>query len=268
MSARSSWSGAITFAGFPIPVKAYPLAKSASSDSFKTLCPCHGQPIRQDTMCATNGTLVDRADVRKGVELAKGVYHMLDAQVVEQIQGATKSVTIEPEKFCPLDTLPLHMATNGYVIAPESNLGADKPVAILRAALAKTNVAMVSRWTPRAGSRDSIIAVYAGPDGLLGITLPHVEQMNSIPSVTLPTVADAETAMFEQAMTTLYTSGPFTPLDFPSEYNARRKKAIEAAVAGQPVPTAATPVQAPVPDLMAALAASLANAPTKEKIAA
>jgi hypothetical protein len=58
--ARSSWSGAITFAGFPIPVKAYSLHKSAAKDGFKTLCDCHQQPIVQVRKCVVSRPVARR----------------------------------------------------------------------------------------------------------------------------------------------------------------------------------------------------------------
>lgn len=260
MAARSSWAGAIVFAGFPIPVKAYNLIGSGSKDGFKTLCVCHSQPIKQQNACAIDGTVV--TDTRKGVELSKDHFHSLDDKTVEAINGVGKSDALEPELIAPVNTLDLHLATGAFRILPDSKAGADKPVAILWRTLSKTGLAIVTRWTPRAGSKDGIIAIYAGPDGLYANTLPFEHQLSAAPkgeSASIA-VADAELAMFEQAMTTLYTVGPYEAAAFVSDHNARRTAAINAAVAGAPLPAAAEAPSAAVPDLMAALAASLSAA--------
>lgn len=267
--ARSSWTGAIVFAGFPIPVKAYNLVSSPSRESFKTLCRCHGQPIKQQNTCAVDGTAV--TDTDKGVEIAKGVFKALPLPALEAIQAAGKSAALEPERICPLDTLDLHMSTGAYALIADAT--AEKPVAILWRTLAKTDRALVTRWTMRAGSRDSIVAVHAGPTGLLANTLPFAAQRASVPASTAPSIAvsDPELAMFEQALGALYPNEPFDPAAFTSEYAQRRTKAIEQALAGEAISAPAAPAAAPVPDLMAALQASLSAVQTtkpKEEVPA
>lgn len=277
MAARSSWAGSIVFAGFPIPVKAYNLIASPSKEGFKTLCACHGAPIKQENTCATTGKALDAAEQRKGVEVAKDAYRTLDDAAISAINGVGKSVALEVEAICPLDTLPLTTVTGCFRIVADSKAGADKPVAILWAALKKSNMAIVTRWTPRAGSRDAIIAIHPGDSGLLANTLPFEHQLTAAPTDNTASIAvsDAEMAMFEQAMNTLYTVGPYAAKHFVSDHNARRAKAIEAAVAGKPVDVAAVAAAPVVPDLMAALAASLQGAgatpvqsPDKEPITA
>lgn len=261
MAARATWSGAITFAGFPFPVKAYNLS-SSKAQSFKTLCPCHGEPITQKNLCATDGTVVTAPE--KGIEIAKGAYHTLPQATVDSIQAVGKSVALDVEKVVPFDTLDLHLSTGAYRLIPDDS--AEKPVAIMCEVLRDAKRALVTRWTPRAGSRDSILAIYAGPDGQLQAnTLPFAHELSAAPSTNLSLipVSDAEKQMFTQALTSLYPNGDYDVKDFPSEYAERRQKAIDAALAGAPIPQAAAPAAPPVPDLMAALQGALNAAGTK-----
>jgi DNA end-binding protein Ku len=257
---KSSWSGAITFAGLPIPVKAYSLASTTKNESFKTLCACHGEPIKQANTCATDGTTLAADKQRKGVEHGKGNYVVLDTNVITQITGtAGSTVALEIQKVCPLSTINLHAHLGGYVIVPEPKKGAEKPVAILWQLLAKQDAAIVTNWTMRAGSRDATLAIYAGPNGLLAATLPQEHQLSSPPVFDASSIAvdPAELAMFEGFVASV-PHGDYKPADFPSQYNDRRAKAIEAAVSGAPIPATAAAAPAAVPDLMAALSASLA----------
>jgi non-homologous end joining protein Ku len=265
---RSSWSGAITFAGLPIPVKAYSLASTTKNESFKTLCTCHDEPIKQANTCATTNAILTAGEQHKGVEHGKGTYIALDANAIASITGtAGSTVALEIERISPLATLDLHAHLGGFVIVPEPKKGAEKPVAILWRILSKLDSAIVTRWTMRAGSRDSTLAIYAGPNGLLGATLPQDHQLSSPPTFDASSiaVADAELAMFENAIAGLYPHADYAASDFPSHYNERRAKAVEAAVSGAPVSAAAPAVAPVVPDLMAALSASLSAA---EKVAA
>jgi non-homologous end joining protein Ku len=266
MSARATWSGAITFAGFPFPIKAYNLTSSSKNESFKTLCPCHEEPIKQVNTCAADGTVVSGTE-RKGVERAKGVYQALDQATLDQVQNHGKSVALDVERVVPIDTLPLSLSTGAYRLIPDTT--AEKPVAIMWNVLRDAKRALITRWTPRAGSRDAILAIYAGPDCLQANTLPFAHEMSAAPQTSAGSmmVAPAEVAMFEQALTTLYPNGDYVAQDFASDYATRRKAAIDAALAGTPMPAAATPAAPAVPDLMAALSASLAAA-KKEPIAA
>lgn len=260
--ARSTWSGAITFAGFPIPVKAYNLTPTSKDQSFRTLCECHGAAIAQQNVCTVTNTVLAADKQRKGVEVGKSL-HMLDATAVESIKGSATEA-LEIEAVCPIATLDLHAHKGGLVIVPEPKKGAEKPVAILWRTLGKLDAAAVTRYTPRAGSPDTILAIYAGPKGLLAANLPFEHQLSDTPVFAAcdVAVADAEVAMFENALTSMYPNRDYRAGDFVSEHNARRQAAIAAAVAGKPIATTAAPAAAPVPDLMAALAASLAAVQT------
>jgi len=260
--ARSTWTGAITFAGFPINVKAYSLTKSRSSDSFKTLCPCHGKPIKAPRVCATDGTEIPLADQIKGVEIGKDTYAVLPKEAIESIESATRSVSVEP-KFFPSYTVPAYLATNSYAIVPDDKVpGADKPVAILHEALLANGLTLVVEdWVARAGSRDAILAITAHPDGLIAHTIPHdAELVKDIPRNPLPAVEEAERDMFTQVIQTNYTPQPFEHDKVVSNYKERRDTAVQAVLAGEPVQAAQAEKATAVPDMMAALKASLANA--------
>lgn len=273
--ARSSWAGAIVFAGFPIEVTAYNLLKSKSSDSFKTLCDCHKQPIRAPKVCATSGGEVPADKQLKGVQVAPDQFIVVDTTMMEAAAG--RSATIEPSYFAPVATITPHLATGVYRLNPGAPAHA-KSVAVLWATLHKLGLAMVADdWTTRSGSRDTLVAIYATTDGLTANTLPFTTDLSDAPAFDAPTdqVQDAETAMFTSAIDTLYKRRDFDRSAHASAFNARRAAAVEAAMAGQPVQAVAAAAPAAVPDLMAALQASLdavkgapSITPTPEAIAA
>src|SRR5258708_2733247 len=98
--ARSTWAGAIDFGGFPISVKAYALLKSkTAAQSFKTLCPCHHEPITRLDTCGKDGTVIKTGtslEPVKGVEVSNGKYQALPLEAVEQITDAERSIMLEP----------------------------------------------------------------------------------------------------------------------------------------------------------------------------
>src|SRR5207302_2834042 len=70
---RSMWKGAVSFGMVAIPVRLY-LATESKSVSFRSLCPCHKQPIKQKRHCAVDDKVIEYKDVLRGFELERDQY--------------------------------------------------------------------------------------------------------------------------------------------------------------------------------------------------
>lgn len=257
MAARATWSGAITFAGFPINVRAYSAVKSRSSQSFKRLAPSDKLPVKQQ-LVDTAGDVHEQADCLKGVEVTRGKFVALDPAAVEMIQTAERTDLIEPDRFADRDSVPLHLATGSYRLVPDDKVpGSEGPVGILWNGLRATERVLITSWTPRAGSREALLAVYADEDGLVANTLPYLAELNDVPEWT-PTENEQAAATFSQFVEQNYSTDPFDHAAFESTYLARREAAVQAALNGEVIeaPTDA-PAPAATPDLMAAMQAAL-----------
>lgn len=255
--ARSYWSGAIIVAGFPFNVKAYGMGGS-SPESFKTLCPCHGDPIAQKNTCRTTGDIL--TDVDKGVENGKDNFVALDAAVIEAI-GGTKSATIDPLNLPPVASIPLELSQAAYRLV-NADAASAQPVATLWTVLRKTMLAIDAVWTPRGGGKDERIVIHATEAGLMANKLPWHADLREVPAgeVLTTAVPDAQVTMFEKALPSLYSTQPFDMAAHKSEAAGRRTELIAKALAGQPMPAAPAATAPAGPDLMAALQASLAAA--------
>lgn len=265
---RAAWSGAINFAGFPIHLAAYNTVKSRSGESFKTLDPKDLQPVRQ-LLVDHEGNEVDRAATRKGVELSRGNITPLDPAAVEAIQAVERTDTIEPLNFAPMDSVRavMHMALGFWSLVPNEKVpGADGPAEILWNGLKASGRGLVATFVPRAGSRDQLLVVHADEYGLNGSLLPFADEIaDDIPR---HVYAENEQAaqMFDQFVGLNYTTDDFTHTAYESEHRKRRAEAIEAALKGETIAVAAPAESKPaVPDLMAAMQASLEQAGTKPK---
>lgn len=261
MAARAAWSGAISFGGFPINVRLYPRVKSRSSESFKTLAPTNQQPVKQQ-LVDTDGTVVERADCIKGVPVGKDTFSPLTPEAVESINSAERSVMLEPERFCPLDTLPISLTQTAYAVVPDEKVpGSDQPAGILWNGLRETGLALLTQIVPRAGSRDSILALWADEHGLHASALPYASELNDAPSWE-PIEDEAAAQTFEAFVEQKYAdiSGDFEHEAFTSVYKEHRAEIVQAALKGEKieVPEIAQ-AQAATPDLMAAMQASIAD---------
>ena len=112
-----------------------------------------------------------------------------------------------------------------------------------------------------AGSRPELLAISADTHDLTGVVLPYVTDFNDVPEHAF-SVDKQAAAMFEAfAAQQQISLDDFAHTTYVDAYGERRKKAIEAALAGKAVPTdAKAPPKQAVPDLMAAMSAALAGA--------
>lgn len=258
MAARATWTGAVTFAGFPIHLTAYALVKSKKAESFTTLSPDEGPVSR--VYVDEAGTVIPSAELRKGYKTAAGVVP-LAPEVIEQIGEGERTTVINPDRFSRRESVPLHLATGQYRLVPDKKVpGAEGPVGILWNGLAKTGRVLVTEWTRRAGSMPELVAIHADSYGLTATTLPYFTDLADVPEHPFEE-NDQQAAVFEQFVDTQYETADFNHAAHVDTYMERRKKLIEAALDGKPIAAESAPAKAePVPDLMAAMQASLAAA--------
>jgi non-homologous end joining protein Ku len=271
MAQRSSWAGPITFGGFPFAVKAYPLLAGETKDKrIKTLCTCHNAPVKAPRVCGVSGATLTDAEQIKGVEKSKNAFAVVDGAALDAASGP-KSVAIAPTRVVHLTTVPLYLTMAAYRFVPEP--GHEASVAGLQAVLEKSGKALeVPGFVARNGAPDTVLILFGRDGELLGCTIADKTKLHARPALTATLLPDAQLAMLGQVLDTVYPLGDFDATSFESQHAAKRAGAILAAVAGTAVaaPTDAAPAAPAVPDLMAALEASLKAAaqPTKEPTAA
>lgn len=268
--ARSAWSGAIQFAGFPIHLSAYTLTKSA--ESFKGLCSCHGQPIKQDKFCSVDGTRVARSGeegdpnlitTSKGVQVARGKYVILPDEAAELIGRSDRSEVLAVERFAPVDSVAFVYSQMAMRLVPNEKVpGAAQPVEILWNGLRTTErAAIIDGWIARAGSRPQLLAIHADGEGLLANVLPYESWLKTdVPSHAF--VENQQAAeMFEQVVNANYETDPFDHSAYTDTYTERRDELVQKALAGEVIEVEQAPTQhTAAPDLMAAMQQALGQA--------
>lgn len=266
MAARTAWTGSVNFGGFPIPLAAYSATSSKSADSFKSLCPCHSQPISQIKTCATTGEKIDNADLLKGAEMSKGNIYTLDKAALEAISSGESTKSVDVERFASYASFERHLwlADKSFrIIADPKFPGSDKSANVLWNGLrASERVAVIDGWISRAGARPATLVIYADDDGLIGVTLPYERQLVA----GLPAGGFGEdekaAAMFEAFVDAQdYSTDDFDLGTYVDMYRERRDDLIAKAVKGEPIEAADVKPAAPSgPDLMAAMEAAMAGA--------
>jgi DNA end-binding protein Ku len=252
---RSIWKGTISFGLVNIPI-ALGVATQRSDPKFRTLDAESGQPIRQQMVSsAREDAVVERTETVKGYEVGKGQFVVVTDEELESV-AVERRRTIDIISFIDIDEVdPVYYDRTYYVMPQET---ANKPYALLLEALKETGKAAVGKLV--LSSKEHLVLLRPSGDALAIELLFYPEDVrpkDEIEDIVHDTkVAKPELDMAKQLVESL--SRPFEPGEFENEHKRDLMALIEKKLAGEEIQVAPEPEQRePVPDLMAALQASL-----------
>lgn len=254
---RAIWSGAISFGLVNVPIKLYS-ATSPKTVRFHQLHAKDGVRIQQKRFCPADGEEVPYEEIVKGFEIAPDRYVIVRQEELDALDPRhTKTVDIEA--FVQLSEIDPVYYDSAYHVAPAS--GGAKAYALLLSAMEDAGKVAIGRFVMR--TRQQICALRPANGVLMlstmlfGDEVHAPERLDELEALGEVEANDREVAMAGQLIESLST--PFDPAAFRDEYRERVLELIERKAAGEEVavqPAAAAP--AAVPDLMAALEASVA----------
>src|SRR5690242_10555081 len=93
-------SGTISFGLVSVPIKLFSATQSKSV-SFNLLHNKDKSRLRQQYVCATCNEIVERADMVKGFEHAKGQYAVMSDEELKALEQSTDQ-SIQIEEFVPI----------------------------------------------------------------------------------------------------------------------------------------------------------------------
>lgn len=259
--ARSIWTGAISFGLVTVPVKMYS-AVSRKTVRFHQLHRKTGARIAMRRVDPSTGDEVPYEDIVKGFELSPERYVVIEPDELEALDPA-RTRTIEILDFVDLSEIDPIFYDHPYYLAPGP--GGAKPYTLLLEAMRETNRVGIAKVVIR--SKEQLVALrpMQGPSEgtwVLGLaTMVFADEVldpariDDLPGETQ--VDDRELAIAKQLVESL--AADFEPSKYSDEYRAQVLELIDRKAAGEEIAVApaAPDVAAPVPDLMAALKASL-----------
>jgi DNA end-binding protein Ku len=265
--ARSIWRGAISFGLVNVPVKLYS-AVSKKTVRFNQLHEKDNSRIQLKRFCGEEDIEVPYEEIVKGYETSPGQYVVITPEELEALDPK-KTRTIDIEDFVDLDDIDPLFYEHPYYLAPDT--GASKPYKLLLEALKETNKVAIARVVIR--SKEYLTAIRPAGDVLTLETMLFADELidpsdiDELPDEDVRATG-REVDMARQLIESLATE--FEPAKYHDEYRERVLDLIERKAEGQEVAVPAAPEEpTAVPDLMAALEASLAAAKGgKEKVAA
>jgi DNA end-binding protein Ku len=260
---RTIWNGSITLGLVNIQVGMALATKPAarqSDVSFRTLHRECRTPIKQKRWCPTHEREVERDELVKGWEVAKGEFVIVEDADLEAIERIDDSKSIEITRFVDLEEVDPIFFDRTYYLAPARETAARRPYVLLLRAMQETGKAALGRFV-RGGS-EHLCLIRPKGDALALETMFLAEDVNSQSeieeSVEDADVKKAELDLARQVIDSL--AGEFEPDELTSEYRQNLRQMLEAKLAGEEIARPAEPVaETPVVDLMDALKKSVAE---------
>jgi DNA end-binding protein Ku len=106
MAARAIWKGSISFGLVNIPIQVFSTTQREEYTSFNQLCD-KGHKIKYKKWCPVEEREVPWSEIKKGYEITKNNYVVLEKEMVENIKLKTTNTVevkefIKSEEFDPL----------------------------------------------------------------------------------------------------------------------------------------------------------------------
>ncbi|HEX9235033.1 MAG TPA: Ku protein [Actinomycetota bacterium] len=193
-------------------------------------------------------------DVVKGYELDRDTYVMVAPEELEGL-APEQTRTIEIEDFVDLADIDPVYFEKSYYVAPQR--GGEKPYALLLRAMQDSGKVAIARFVLR--TREHLAAVRP-MDGVIGLeTLFYADEVRPPAEIGLPLpaqrISERELTMARALVESLATA--WEPERYRDTYRERVLELIEAKARGEELVIEAPPSPPAVPDLMAALRASV-----------
>ncbi|MGH7231576.1 MAG: Ku protein [Nitrospiraceae bacterium] len=256
---RKLQSAAISFGLVTIPVNLYTAVREQDVH-FNQIHEKCGSRIKQQLFCPVCDRVVERDEIVKGYEIAKGQYVKITKEELEELEASAGDM-IEIVQFVPLTSVDPIYFENTYFLGPDKR--GDKPYALLTHAMEKSQRVALAKFVWR--GKESLVLVRPAHGGLMLHKMYHADEVGDfgeIPKGEATTTGqelDLAMTLIEQL-----SASDFDATGFTDEYRDRVLEMINKKAAGEKITIEPQEKTAPVVDLMQALRASLEK-PKKDK---
>jgi DNA end-binding protein Ku len=248
----------ISFGLVAIPVKLYSTGESSVSVSFNMVHAECGTRVNYRFYCPTDDRMVERAELAKGYEFAKGQFVLFTDEELKVLQPEATNA-IEIAEFVPLEQVDPIFFEKSYYLGPGQ--GGDKPYKLLSKVMQETSRAALARYAAR--GKNYLVLLRPFENGLIMQQLRYSDELRSFDEVP---VGDAKITKAEldlaRQLVEQSSSAAFDPSPYRDEVRDQVVALIDRKVQGEEI--VAPPQESPkaqVIDLMEALKASLGEPP-------
>jgi DNA end-binding protein Ku len=266
MAPRAYWKGYLKLSLVSCPIALYPASSSSERVSFNRINTKTGNRLKQQMVDAETGEPVDKEDIGRGYEYAKGQYIIVEDDELAKIK-IESTHTIEIDSFVPRSEIDDRYLDSPYYMSPTDQVG-QEAFSVIRDAMREKKMVGLARVVLT--RREHVAMLEPFDKGLVATTLRYpyeirdqADYFGDIPELKLP----AE--MMQLAAHIVDTkAGHFDPKAFEDHYEKALVELLKSKQAGLPIETVGEETSAPrVINLMDALKASI-NASSKKPAAA
>ena len=259
--AATVWRGAISFGLLNVPIRLYPAARPERIKLHQLHKECHTR-LRQPLYCPKHHRIVERSEVVKGYEYAKGQYIVIEDQELKKI-APPSSKTMEIQAFVKGSEIDPIFFESSYLAMPEKDN--PKPYVLLMKALEESDRVGIAKVTMH--QREYTVFIRPRSHGLTIHTMYFVNEIRSVERYGKIAqdvkLRPQEIKLAEQLVESL--SEDFKPQQYHDTYQENLKALIEAKREGKTVVEEAPTKRAPVIDMMEALKRSLQASMAEKK---
>jgi DNA end-binding protein Ku len=259
---RAFASGQIAFGLVSIPVKLFSATEASEKISFNMVHKDCGSRIQQQLFCPKDERTIERTEVVKGFEFAKGQYVLFTEDELKTLEEkATQQIDIV--EFLPSSEIdPIYFQKANYM-APDR--GGERAYTLLSKALQETGRWALAKYAAR--GKQYLVVIRPLGKGLVMQQLFYPNEIRSMDELDLgdAVIKDAELKMAIQ-LAEMGAAEEFHPENYRDEVSDRIRAQIQKKIDGEEISAQAEDEpKAQVIDLMEALRKSLSGAPKAAK---
>ena len=239
MSARPIGSATIAFGLVSVPIKLYSASESSAAVTFNWLHKKDGSRLKQQYVCAQDGEKVEKDDMVKGYEFAKGQYVLFTPEELKTMEEKSTGA-IDIGEFVPAEQVDRLWLEKAYFLGPDK--GGERAYRLLAAALKATKRAALGQYAAR--GKQYLVMVRPLGEGLVMEQLHYRDEIRDIKDVDIPEgdVKKAELALAVQLIEQGATD-TFEPEKYEDTVKKRVLESIQLKVEGHEI--TAEPAAAP-----------------------
>jgi DNA end-binding protein Ku len=261
MAAHAIWKGSISFGLVNIPIQVFSATQKEEYTSFSQLCD-KGHKIKYKKWCPVEEREVPWSEIKKGYEITKNDYVVLEKEEIENIKLKTTN-TVEVKEFIKSEEFDPIFIEKNYYVGPDPGKkkaeAATRAYSLLVKILHETNKIAIGKVVLR--EKEYVVALRAYQRGLVMHQLRYLDEIRPMDEIgnldSLQKVDPKELSLGKTLVENL-TTEKFDPGQYTDTYAKELEKLIEAKSKGQDiVPKQVEEEPEETTDIIEALKASL-----------
>jgi DNA end-binding protein Ku len=254
------WKGYLSFGLVSFPVRLFAAAR-AKHVPFHLLHKKDLSRVKEVWYCAEEDKPIERSEMLKGYEVAKGKYVTVEDDELKKI-APTTATTMEVLQFVGSGDVDPLVFESSYYVAPEEKV--SKPYSLFTAALTETKRDAVAKIAMH--NREHVVLIRPDGGGLVLHTLYYEDELHKANKAEAPKTKFTTKELGMAKSLVEHLTAPWKLGEFHDTFRENVEKLIEQKQKGQKITTVTQPRRAPVIDLMEALKKSLQSSSKSQSV--